>query len=120
LTSHSASDRIVLVADARQRRFAENEATSRNVNEALEANSPGERRSPGAFLCECARRQCDHFIALTPRDYEVIRGHPRRFVVYPGHEESEIETVVETGSGYVVVEKEAEAGRIAEAEDPRG
>jgi hypothetical protein len=109
-----------LVTEAQQRRFAENEATSRNVNEALEANSPGERRSPGEFLCECARRQCDHVIAVTPRDYQVIRGHPRRFIVYPGHQESEVETIVETGSGYVVVEKEAEAGRIAEAENPRG
>jgi hypothetical protein len=105
---------------AHQRRVAENEATSRNVNEALEAHSPGERRSPGSFLCECSRLDCEHFIEITPRDYERVRAHPRRFIVYPGHEEPEAETIVDAQSNYVVVEKEAEAGRVAEAENPRG
>jgi hypothetical protein len=37
----------------------------------------------------------------------------------PGHEVKEVETVVETGTGYIVVEKRDEAGRLAEARDPR-
>jgi hypothetical protein len=40
-------------------------------------------------------------------------------VVIPGHENLEIETVVEDRADYIVVEKRGEAGRIAEAEDPR-
>jgi hypothetical protein len=107
------------VDDAQERRVAENEAISRNVNEALEAHSPGERRSPGSFLCECSRPDCDHFIEITPRDYERIRADPRRFMVYPGHEEPEVETILDAQSSYVVVEKKAEAGRVAEAENPR-
>ena len=105
--------------DARQRRVAENESKSREVNEALEAHSPGERRSPGVFLCECGREQCHHVIEISPRDYEQVRANSRRFMVYPGHEQPEVESIVEAQSGYLVVEKGAEAGRVAEAEDPR-
>jgi hypothetical protein len=106
--------------DTHQRRVARNEATSRNVNEAIEAHSPGEKHSPGAFLCECSRLQCDHFVEITPRDYERVRAHPRRFIVYPGHEQPEVETTVDVQRDYLVVEKKGEAGRVAEAEDPRG
>lgn len=106
--------------DAQQRRVAENEAAARNVNDALEAHSPGERRSPAAFLCECSRLQCHHFIEITPRDYERVRAHPCRFIVHPGHEEPEVETIVDAHSDYVVVEKQAEAGRVAETQNPRG
>jgi hypothetical protein len=107
------------VDDAQQRRVAENEASARNVNEALDAHSPGERRSPGEFLCECSRPECEDFVEITPRDYERIRAHPRRFIVHPGHEEPEAETIVDTQGDYVVVEKRGEAGRVAEAENPR-
>jgi hypothetical protein len=108
------------VDNAQERRVAENEALSREINELIEAHSPGERRSPGTFLCECGRQQCDHIIDITPRDYERVRGHPRRFIVRPGHEEPDAETVVEAYSDYVVVEKQDEAGRVAEDENPRG
>ena len=57
---------------------------------------------------------------MTPREYERIRTTARRFVVALGHEVDEVETVVETGDGYVVVEKRDETGRLAEASDPRG
>jgi hypothetical protein len=39
--------------------------------------------------------------------------------VLPGHELAEVETVVSKADGYVVVEKRDEAGRLAEASDPR-
>jgi hypothetical protein len=106
--------------DAQQRRVAENEAMSRRVNEAIEMHSPGERNSPGMFICECSRPQCDQLIEIAPRDYERIRAHPRRFIVRPGHEQPEVETSVEVHRGYVVVEKAGEAGRVADADSPRG
>ena len=62
----------------------------------------------------------NRMIELTSTEYERIRGHPRRFIVLPGHELPEIEEVVETADGYVVVEKRGAAGRHAAAEDPRG
>jgi hypothetical protein len=109
------------VDSAQQRRIAENEALARDANETInEAHAPAEKRSPGAFLCECSDPQCDRVIEITPVDYERIRAHPRRFIVHPGHQEPEVETVTDTQSGYLVVEKEDEAGRLADAENPRG
>jgi hypothetical protein len=58
-------------------------------------------------------------IELSVREYEDVRAHPRRFVVLPGHELGELETVVESRSGYVIVEKRDLAGEVAEQHDPR-
>lgn len=103
-----------------QRRIAGNEVLFREVNEAIERGQwPGEEDSPRAFRCECARLDCNSLISLTPREYERIRSVPRRFVVLAGHEVETVETVVESGDGYTVVEKRDEAGRLAEASDPR-
>ena len=100
---------------------AGNEALFREVNEAIERGQwPGEEDSRTAFRCECAQLDCSELISLAPREYERIRATSRRFVVALGHEVEEVETVVETGDGYVVVEKRDEAGRLAEAGDPRG
>jgi hypothetical protein len=103
--------------DARQRRVAENEASARRINEAIEkALWEREEGSSTAFLCECARRECEHLLQVTLPEYERVRAHPRRFMVHPGHEEPTVEPTVEAYPGYVVVEKRGEAGRIAEAE----
>ena len=103
-----------------QRRVAANEALFREVNESIERGLwPGEEDSVAAFRCECAQLDCNQLVALTPRAYEVVRAHGRRFLVAPGHERPEVETVVETRPGYVVVEKRDEAGRLADARDPR-
>jgi hypothetical protein len=106
--------------DEHQGRVAKNETVFREVNEAIERGQyPGEQDSPTAFRCECASLDCNGLVSLTPREYERVRSEPRRFVVLPGHELAEVETVVSKGDGYVVVEKRDEAGRLAEASDPR-
>ena len=106
--------------EGHQGRVANNETVFREVNEAIERGQyPGEQDSPTAFRCECASLDCNGLVSLTPREYERVRSEPRRFVVLPGHEVPEVETVVSKGDGYVVVEKRDEAGRLAEASDPR-
>ena len=45
---------------------------------------------------------------------------PNRFVVLPGHIIPEVEVTVADAQGYVVVEKIAVAGDVAETLDPRG
>jgi hypothetical protein len=108
------------VDNPQQRRVAENEATCRSINEAIEkALWEAEEGSSTEFLCECARPDCHHVVRATLHEYERVRAHPRRFIVNPGHEEPEAETIVEASSHYLVVEKQAEAGRVAEAENPR-
>jgi hypothetical protein len=103
-----------------QRHIATNESAFRDVNEAIARGQwPGEQDAPSGFRCECARLGCNELIELTPREYEEIRSHPRRFVVLPGHELPEVEMVVEKRDGYLVIEKLDEAGRAAEAADRR-
>jgi hypothetical protein len=109
------------VEGKKQHRGAANEAIIRDVNEGIERGQwPGEEDRPIGFRCECARLGCNQLVELTVREYEEIRSHPRRFVVVPGHELAEVETVVETRPGYVIVEKQAQAGLVAEENDPRG
>jgi hypothetical protein len=104
-----------------QRRVAANEATIRDVNEGIERGQwPGEEDRTVGFRCECARLGCNQLVELSVREYEEIRAHPRRFVVAPGHENPDVETVVEARSGYVIVEKRDQAGEVADARDPRG
>jgi hypothetical protein len=103
------------VADPRQQRAAENEALSRQVNEAIEESQPpGTQDSSAEFLCECAHQYCTCLLKLTPREYDSIHAHPRRFIVLSGHEDQEVETVVETRTDYLIVEKRGEAGKQAE------
>ena len=102
-------------------RIAANEAAFREVNEGIARGQwPGEADAPIGFRCECARLGCNQMIELSPREYERVRAHSRHFLVAPGHEFPDIETVVGTGAGYVVVEKIGLAGRSADRSDPRG
>jgi hypothetical protein len=108
------------VDESLQRRLAANESVFREVNDAIERGLwPGEANSLVAFRCECASLECNQLVELTPREYEHVRGDPRRFLVLRGHELPEVEVVVESHDGYVVVRKRAEAGELAEAIDPR-
>jgi hypothetical protein len=92
----------------------------REVNEAIERGVwHGEGQSAAAFRCECARLECNQLVSIAPREYELIRTHPKRFLLLPGHENPEVESVVETHEHYVVVEKRDAAGRLADARDPR-
>ncbi len=106
---------------SKQRRAGANEAMIRDVNEGIERGQwPGEEDSPVGFRCECARLGCNQLIELSVREYEEIRAHPRRFVVVPGHEAADVETVIEARPRYVIVEKLALAGEVAQQSDPRG
>jgi hypothetical protein len=104
----------------RERLIAANEALARDVNEAIERGQwPGEENQPAAYRCECGRSDCNRLIELTPGDYERVRQHPRQFVVVPGHEQLDVETVVERAGTYAVVVKRGEAGEVADATDSR-
>ena len=103
----------------KQHRAALNEAMIRDVNEGIERGQwPGDEDTPVGFRCECARLGCNQLVELTAREYEQIRSHPRRYVVLPGHEMTDVETVVATRPGYVIVEKLDQA-EVAEQRDPR-
>jgi hypothetical protein len=101
--------------------LAANEDTFRKINEGIARGQwPGEESTEVSFRCECAQLGCNRLLTMTPNDYEAVRSHSRRFVVVPGHELAELETIVDTRDGYIIVEKHGPAGRIVEELDPRG
>jgi len=68
--------------------------------------------------CECHRSQCGSSFLLSIEEYERVRLEGNHFAVTPGHEHPD-ELVVRAESGYLVIAKQGEQGRIAESLDPR-
>lgn len=90
--------------DLRAQRAAENERLFRRINERVEQLTPG--RDPLTLVCECADAGCAERIAGVPADeYEEVRRHSNRFFVLPGHEQPEVERVVDDRERYLVVAK---------------
>jgi hypothetical protein len=106
--------------DEREARSAKNEALLREVNDRIE--EVGERLTvvPADekldFRCECGQQMCDSFISLTVREYEHVRADNDRFAVVPGHEDPQIERVVERAERYLVVDKLPHAERYVGAD----
>ena len=105
------------------RRIGDNEALFREVNERVQSLN---ETFPAAavdtsWVCECSNTGCFERVQMEPSEYEAVRAHPARFLVYPDHRHvaPEAERVVEQRDRYWVVEKIGEARRIAEASDPR-
>ena len=101
--------------DARDERTAANEALLREVNDRIQ--DVGERLSvlPDDerldFRCECGRSSCDTMISMSVSEYRHVRSDNDRFAVSPGHEDDEIERVVERADRYVIVDKRPQAER---------
>ena len=105
----------------RERRIGVNEALFRAVNEQIEKLNQ-QLRAPDDMhvVCECGDAQCVERLSISTSDYERVRKDPRRFVIAPGHEIPDVETVIEKRGGFHIVEKvHEEPERIAEQTDPR-
>ena len=102
---------------------AENEALFRDANEHLEqfaasnVDDAGGRVVP--FLCECDRLDCTQVVLVTIREYERVREGSRRSIMVNGHDNPELERVVEETDRYVVGEKFGEAAEVYGDLDPR-
>jgi hypothetical protein len=99
---------------------AKNEATFRGANEILEEKAGelgfAEKRTP--YLCECEDERCTEVIRLAREEYEAVRAHPKRFVMTPGHQNTD-ERVLQEEPGFTVIEKHGEEGDLVSEEDPR-
>jgi len=93
----------------REAREIRNEALFREVNAhiaELEERVHGlEPAEVLPLLCECARTECSSPIVVDPETFDRVRENPLRFLVAPGHEPLELETVIERRPGYLIVEK---------------
>jgi hypothetical protein len=104
--------------EPRDERIAKNEAVFRAANREI-AQADKEAGGDGVLevICECGREGCSGLISLTVAEYDSIHSQDDRFVVVPGHENPEIESVVERRAAYFVVDKFGEAEEIAEASE---
>jgi hypothetical protein len=93
------------VDETSQRRFAYNEVLFRSINDQVLALEERFGSREGGFLCECADTTCSETVFLALDEYERIHADQHRFFVVPGHEVTEIETVVERHANYLIVEK---------------
>ena len=83
-----------------------NELLFREVNEQIEELSERVRRTDTfAIVCECSNRDCMAGVEVEPDPYRAVRSHPLRFLLSPGHEQLNVEHVVERTARYIVVEK---------------
>jgi hypothetical protein len=100
--------------------MAKNESLFREVNERIAEAARQIQAVPDAeFLCECGRPDCLDRVLLPLEEYELIRAYPARFVLIPGHEQLDVDQVIQSNEGHVVVEKIREAREVAEQADPR-
>lgn len=99
-----------------EQRAARNEALFREVNENIARleERHGATITEPVFICECATDSCTQQLAVDLDTYQRVRKQPRLFFVLPGHQDTQVERVVETRSDYLVVEKTGEAGEVAE------
>jgi hypothetical protein len=98
------------VTEVRRRRFAENQALFREINERIEASAEalGADSYAYEFVCECSSLECFGRFELTLHEYGRVRARDTRFVVLSGHEHSG-EDVVERRGAVAIVEKRDDA-----------
>jgi hypothetical protein len=94
----------------REQRAIRNEELFREVNlniakledQARRTDDPAE---PLPLICECAHTRCSASIEVDAETFKRVRETPLRFFVAEGHEELDVEDVVERRKGYLIVEK---------------
>lgn len=103
-----------------ERRMIENEVVFRQYNERIKKGFDRikqiaqedkqehllvEHNLQLSFYCECCDNDCKQRIKLMQRRYTEIHKKRDRFIVIPGHQNTDIERVVSTHRTYCVVEK---------------
>jgi hypothetical protein len=106
----------------RGERIGQNEAIFRNVNEQIEGinKALSDLTQTMDVICECGDINCADRLMVTVPAYERVRSDATLFVVLPGHEQLDVEEVVDVRDSYNVVrKKDPAARRVAEETDPR-
>ena len=108
------------MASGRRERIAENETLFRAANERMADWEERDRaEADELYFCECCDPECNEKVRLRGPDYERVRSDSCHFFVLPGHETPDVETVIESHDGWVLVEKDPDVREIVEATDPR-
>jgi hypothetical protein len=110
------------MSEDRARRVGLNESLFREVNEQIQSLNQdfGAEAPTMTVVCECANGACTERFEMPVSEYEEVRSDPLHYVIIPGHNLPEFESVVDSRDGYEVVEKrEGTAAALAEETDPR-
>ena len=109
--------------EERLERTARNESLFREVNDRIEElseNVEAQGIAPEGglveFHCECGRDECTERVRVTIAEYEHVRADNDRFLLVPGHETPEMESVVESSDRFVVVDKLPQAEPLVGAD----
>ena len=102
-------------------RIARTESLFRSVNERIAESAERFDTDATEFVCECADHGCTDRVEATLDEYNEVRTNATRFLVRPGHEESDVERVVALrGRRHAVVEKfNSAVAQIVRRLDPR-
>jgi len=102
-------------------KLAHTEALFRDVNERIAQSAERFSAESAEFVCECADPNCTHRIETTLEHYDEVREDATHFLLVPGHEDTDIERVVDRrGPKLAVVEKfERVVARTVRQLDPR-
>jgi hypothetical protein len=94
--------------DERKRKIGENEALYRAINEKIEDLNAafGTVTETMAVVCECGQLECTEQIELDVPTYERVRSDPTHFVVLPGHEIPDVESIVEEHESFHIIRKD--------------
>lgn len=100
-----------------ERRLVENEKVMEALNDRLarrveEIRSDADAGETGdddevAFFCECSDLACRGRIRMSPARFRRIHRDPALFIVLPGHETLQVESVVDTWGDHLIVRKYA-------------
>jgi hypothetical protein len=92
----------------RKRRIGENEAIFRSVNEEVSGLNATLSNATDSMriVCECGTRSCTVQFEITRDEYAKVREDSTLFVIRPGHDLPEAETVVVKADDYWVVRKD--------------
>jgi hypothetical protein len=109
----------------RDSRVAINEGLLRDMNDRIDElmdrfgdGEAGAQEQEADFLCECGNEDCIDTVRMSVREYENARRVENQFVVFPGHEDPDVEDVAATRARYTVVRKHPAEASIAEETDP--
>ena len=102
-----------------ERRKAQNEIVFRGMNEDSRPAARAVGRSLIEFVCECSSSRCTETISADLDEYEAVRASPITFLLVPGHESKEIETVIAQNRRFAVVQKKGASVEMAEQTNPR-
>jgi hypothetical protein len=105
--------------DPQAERAARNESLFREINERISEITREQQAEWTEAFCECSRLGCTEKVEISLDEYERVRARGDRFFLAGGHEQPEIERVLERNGRFTVVEKLGDGARVADDLDPR-